>query len=348
MSIFIPHFIPLRLRLVSSLVQRATLRPIRTITMAASTAEDTTSQRFKDQWLEDDIAAKYARAENATRPFAEIMVQKARVGELTGEARILDVATGTGAVIAALHTAVGKEKLATAKIVAGDISDSMLAYVQKRGEKEGWKGVDVRKVDGVVSVSHRLPSPQNEIFRRSLLTPKQKVGTDETFTHIFINFAIFVLPIDSLEQCFKLLQPNGFVTFSSWAFFPWYPMIERAHARLSNAPPLSSYETIKDRIYQGRSWNADQIREELQKANFEDVEVVQKKEVVSCGTPAQFAETMAMPLMIVVGGWPEEDRDRLRKEMLEAFEEVGVEEAGGKQSTITMEFEGIVGMGWKA
>ena len=121
--------------------------------MAASTTEEKQSKRFMDQWLDDDdVAAKYARAEKATKPFAEIMLQKAGVSGFTGNEQILDIATGTGAVIAALHEAVGKEKQDGLKIVAGDISDSMLEYVGKRAERDGWKGVDLRKINGVVSL----------------------------------------------------------------------------------------------------------------------------------------------------------------------------------------------------
>jgi hypothetical protein len=176
----------------------------------------------------------------------------------------------------------------------------------------------------------------------------QSVGTDETFTHIFINFAIFVLPPDSLEKCVKLLRPNGFIAFSTWAQFPWFPLIERAHAHMSNPPPLPSYDTVKNRIYQGLPWGAEFVREVLEKANFKDVEIVQKKEMVNVGTPAEFTETMALPLMIITAAWPEADKERLQKEINDGLMAVALEEAGSEEGTFEMEFEGIVGIGRKA
>jgi hypothetical protein len=54
-----------------------------------------------------------------------------------------------------LYDAVPKEKWDELKILGGDVSNSMLAYLKGRGEKEGWKGLETRIVDGNV----RLPVP---------------------------------------------------------------------------------------------------------------------------------------------------------------------------------------------
>lgn len=89
------------------------------------------------------------------------------------------------------------------------------------------------------------------------------------------------------------------------------------------------------------------IREELEKAGFKDVDVVQEKRAANIGTPAQFAETMTMPLRVVGAGWPEEDKDRLLKEMHDALEAVATEDAGGAEGTFDLICDGIVGVGRK-
>jgi hypothetical protein len=126
-------------------------------TMAASISEKKNMEALNAQWDSDGMAEKYARAEAVTKPYADIMMQKAGVSAFTGDEQILDVATGTGAVLAALYEAVFQEKRDALKVIAGDISDSMLAYVEKRKAREGWTGVETRKIDGVVSISPVSP-----------------------------------------------------------------------------------------------------------------------------------------------------------------------------------------------
>ncbi|KAF2677353.1 S-adenosyl-L-methionine-dependent methyltransferase [Lentithecium fluviatile CBS 122367] len=279
-----------------------------------------------EQWKDDDIAMKYTRAENATGPFADIMVREAGLGNLRDGEKIsaLDIATGTGAVVAALHDAVGKEKWDQVNVVAGDVSEGMLAYLQKRGAREGWKNVDVRKIDGA------------------------NIGTQESFTHIFINFAIFVLPPNTLQTCTSLLQANGFLAVSTWAYFPWYPLLSRAVAALPSPPPMPSYSAVAQRIYNTIPWDEAYVRSVLEKEGMRDVQIVQEKKRVDCGTPAQFVETMSLPLQMVAGAWEEGERAALVKEVGDSVRRIASEEAGGEGETVWMEFEGIVGFGWKA
>jgi ubiquinone/menaquinone biosynthesis C-methylase UbiE len=58
-----------------------------------------------------------------------------------------------------LYDAVPKEKWDELKILGGDVSNSMLAYLKGRGEKEGWKGLETRIVDGNVRL--HVPLPQH-------------------------------------------------------------------------------------------------------------------------------------------------------------------------------------------
>jgi len=54
-----------------------------------------------------------------------------------------------------------------------------------------------------------------------------------------------------------------------------------------------------------------------------------------------------MPLRVVGAGWPEEDKDRLLKEMHDALEAVATEDAGGAEGTFDLICDGIVGVGRK-
>lgn len=107
-------------------------------------------EKASEHWHESDIAAKYSRAESATRPYAEIMVQKAGIDKLEGEANVLDLACGSGAVTAAIYKALPKQKWDSVKVLGGDISQGMLDYLKARGKKEGWKGLETKIVDGTV------------------------------------------------------------------------------------------------------------------------------------------------------------------------------------------------------
>ncbi len=102
-------------------------------------------------WKKEGVAEKYKEAEAAARPFCKAMVAKSGLKDLTSEAYIFDLATGTGAAIQEVYDAVPKEKWGLLKVLGGDISDDMLAYLKKRGETEGWTGLETRIVDGNVS-----------------------------------------------------------------------------------------------------------------------------------------------------------------------------------------------------
>ena len=113
---------------------------------------DTQKDIMASAWNDPNIAEKYKIGENATRPFAEIMTKKAGLETYKGNLKILDVGTGTGAVIAQIYKRLG-DRQDGVEVLASDISESMLQYVRERGQKEGWKGLNTGTVDGAVSVA---------------------------------------------------------------------------------------------------------------------------------------------------------------------------------------------------
>jgi ubiquinone/menaquinone biosynthesis C-methylase UbiE len=119
--------------------------------MSSSTIE----RGVKDQWQDDGVARKYLNAENATRPYAKILVDKSGLkdGE---ESYVLDLACGTGAVVQEIYDAVPKEKWDGVKVYGGDVSSGMVEYLQTRGKGNGWSGLTTGIVDGNVSSSNLL------------------------------------------------------------------------------------------------------------------------------------------------------------------------------------------------
>lgn len=122
--------------------------------MAQSAADAKVHQKA---WLDSSIAEKYKRGEFATKPFADVLVQKSGLTKSEAEDGnyVLDIAAGTGAVEAAIYSALPKEKWDALKVLGTDISGPMLEYLKARAETEGWKGVETEIVDGNVSL---LPS----------------------------------------------------------------------------------------------------------------------------------------------------------------------------------------------
>ena len=102
---------------------------------------------------DDETVAKYARAEKLTGIFAQTLIDTSRIASAKDDLNVLDLATGTGIVVAKLYESLSKEQQGKAKLIAGDNSDAMLSYLRKRAEAENWPGLDIKNVDGNVRAS---------------------------------------------------------------------------------------------------------------------------------------------------------------------------------------------------
>ncbi|KAF2711849.1 S-adenosyl-L-methionine-dependent methyltransferase, partial [Pleomassaria siparia CBS 279.74] len=240
-------------------------------------------------WTEGDVAKRYARGELATRPFAEGLVRTAGLANATGNVNVLDIAAGTGAVEAAMYAALPKDKWNSAKVLATDISESMLAYLKSRGEEQGWSGLETKIMDGAA-----IDLPQ------------------DTYTHVFVNFGIFVMPLTVVPTCKTLLIPGGFIGITTWSYLSWVDILSRAIARLSIPQlycPIAS--EIESKMYNGHAWNDPLfVVSQLNNAGFQNVEFREEEREVEVGTPEQFMLPMALPLkMISSTWWKEEERE---------------------------------------
>jgi hypothetical protein len=169
-----------------------------------------------------------------------------------------------------------------------------------------------------------------------------------TYTHLFINFGIFMLPLTTLPTTHSLLKASGFIGITTWSSLAWIHLVAQAIDRLPEPRPYCpSKDEIEAKIYQGRAWNTPQyVAKVLKDAGFENVQVQEADRDVEVGTPEQFMEPMGIPLSMISTWWPEVERESLleilKREMLEIVKETA---EGG---VVRMKFAAILGTGWKA
>ncbi|UPX11893.1 uncharacterized protein EKO05_0002477 [Ascochyta rabiei] len=280
-------------------------------------------------WHSSDVAQQYKFAENATRPFAALMVSKTHLAHsvTSKPARIFDLACGTGAVEAEMYSAIEQHKWDAVEVLAGDISQPMVDYLARRGEREGWRGLTTRVVDGAkLDVSLQ----------------------EEAFTHVFVGFGIFLLPLDTLRKLAGLLHPGGALAVTTWATVPWYQLLEKTYARIENGPELPSPMQLWGVMTNGRPWyESSFVEQQLQEAGLRGVEMVQRRLKIDCGTPEVFMTTMGFVVGMLSKMWREDLREKWVKEVVETMKAAAVEEAGGMDKPVFMDCEGIVGVRWK-
>jgi len=113
-------------------------------------------QHSKDPlWIDKSVAERYANAEHATAPFAALLASKANFASAK-DIRVLDLATGTGAAVQEIYSAIPASKRGSVSVTGTDVSAPMLEYLAKRGEKQGWSGLSTQAVNGNVYFDLRL------------------------------------------------------------------------------------------------------------------------------------------------------------------------------------------------
>lgn len=285
----------------------------------------TSAPDFSDAWKGSGVAEQYKLAENATRPFADIIAKKIPQNSLEGEVHVMDLACGTGAMTAALYEVLPAAQRDSARVLGADISTDMLEYLAKRGEDEGWKGLETKVVD-----AKDMELPQN------------------VYTHFFITFGVFVMPNGTVQKCHDATKPGGFIGISVWKRLPWYSMVSRAIERLPSPPSYIPTEAdIMSMVFAKRPWqDPAYLRKELEDAGFEEVDIIVEDREVETGTAEQFTYTMDKVLGMVGMFWPEDGRAELVNGVKRELLTVAKEEIG-EGGSVKMKFEGIVGTGLK-
>lgn len=148
--------------------------------------------------LFDRVAGTYDRVGPAFfSHFAGLLAERA---ELRQGERVLDLATGGGAVLAAAADRAGDSD----ELVGVDTSEGMLLEASKALEKRGLRQVRLERMD-----ARRLGFP------------------DRSFDHVLCGFAITLIddPPAVLDEAFRVLCPGGRLGTSAWAadcpYFSW-------------------------------------------------------------------------------------------------------------------------------
>lgn len=109
--------------------------------------------QIKAVWDKDDTAERYASAEKATRIFAKMLVEKSGIANVSQDVKVLDMATGTGAVVQEIYDAVPEKNWGNLDILGADGSPPMINYLKKRGERNNWPKLETRLIDGNVGAT---------------------------------------------------------------------------------------------------------------------------------------------------------------------------------------------------
>ncbi len=187
------------------------------------------------------VAMGYDRQALRFFPYsADKMV--ARLKPKPGE-KVLDVATGTGAVALAAAQAVG----AGGRVVGIDIAEAMLAEAEKKIRKFGINNIDLHTMDASALD-----------FRSGY------------FDSVTCAYALFFLPDmqAGLNEWKRVLKPGGSIIFTSFGPAAFRPMLDLFMAR------LALHDVVTDPAAGARLNDPAQCRQLLAAAGLTDVEVV--------------------------------------------------------------------------
>ncbi|KAI4646741.1 hypothetical protein J4E93_004964 [Alternaria ventricosa] len=281
-------------------------------------------------FLDAEAAQKYKNAEKATRPYVKTIVEQSGIAahlESGAEANILDFACGTGVVAQEIYDTVPKERWGQLKVLGADISPPMLEYLRARGETQGWKGLDTKVVDGNTDITQALPKA--------------------SYTHIFVSFAIFMLPAQTLTHLCSLLRPGGYIAVATWSSISWDKLLTRSIALMDAPQPYSpSREELRE-TFCGLWAEESYLAQQFEAASLEKVETCGQKEAVHVGKPDVFMGSMQFPLHYVRNTWWQSEREGLVEELNGAMKGL-VQREVGEDGEVELVFDGVVGWGWKS
>ncbi|KIX05379.1 uncharacterized protein Z518_06251 [Rhinocladiella mackenziei CBS 650.93] len=206
-------------------------------------------------WDSEEFAKVYGSAEKLTGTFAQMLVEEAKLNQVSDaeELVILDEACGTGIVSVKLMETLSDKAKENLDLTCADFADPMVDYVGKRIQSAGWKNAKAIQSDGCDT---KLPSSQ--------------------YTHIFLNFGPMVFPDHKagLSEISRMLRPGGIIAMSSWEKIGWSPDVRAAFATDPELPPMPSDEEVAALLSPGGKWNEPAwARDTVTQAGFEDVRV---------------------------------------------------------------------------
>jgi len=202
---------------------------------------------FTEQTAEvfDRIAVGYDGAALRFSPFcADRMIIRLNP---VRSSKILDVATGTGAVALAAAQAIGDG----GRVTAIDLSGNMLERLQEKIRKFGIRNIDLHVMDGA-----------SLEFRR------------DYFDYVTCSFGITFLSnmFTGIKEWARVTKPGGSIMFSVFGSQAFQPMMKLLIARLRNYAVALPDDDAPG--FGTRHADPERCRDLLQKAGLEDVQVV--------------------------------------------------------------------------
>lgn len=174
------------------------------------------------------------------------------------------------------------------RVVASDIDDKMVSYVDQRSNASNWSNVEVMKID-------QLSVPL----------------ADNTFSHVFNAFGIFFCADDAaaISETHRILKPGGMAGFTSWKKITWWQSVAMPAVStfIPDAPALPSPQTV----FPAQGWSdPDAIPARLEKGGFKDIKVSEYSFTPDVG-PEEFAEATAVLVQVITKRlWSEEDNKK--------------------------------------
>ncbi|KAL4949264.1 putative UbiE/COQ5 family methyltransferase [Aspergillus filifer] len=246
------------------------------------------------------FASRYKTATMISDLHAEALVEQSGIAKSALRPLVVfDNACGTGAVTSTLYGTLDKEMINTWKLTCGDMSQSMLGYLQTRIVEEGWVNAEARIIDS------------------------QDTGLESgAFTHIFSGFAfnLFPDPQAALKECLRMLQPKGTLAISLWKYCGWFTITRNAiHTHLSPTLPYPG-EEILNLVDSG--WSTESgVRSYLETSGFSDIQTtIDKKQCRMTPDDLVDACTMIVPA-IVKKFWTSEQRKMYEGKVVGAVRE---------------------------
>ncbi|GES57382.1 putative UbiE/COQ5 family methyltransferase [Aspergillus terreus] len=257
-------------------------------------------QELMNLFLSKEFASGYKLAELVTGPFAQLLVDYSGVVQSTQRPLvILDNACGTGIISEALNRSLDSQTKGRWELTCGDISDSLVQYVNQRIQDEGWPKAKAQFVD---AQDTKLPSSH--------------------FTHIFAAFALvgFPNPSAALKECLRILQPGGTVAISNWQLPEWLVIAKSAVDTMPGNPPFPTVKEFLASLNEG--WDSEEpTRVKLEQEGFDTVQVTTVSQKLSL-TKSTLVELIKPMLPVILGRfWTDEQRAKHEKDIPTALQQ---------------------------